>query len=200
MFEIVRIFNNFVKIANHLNKLSFIILILGQLACWDGQRPMIKAKRLKRQAKWHRRRYLRIQKILKTSDSFENYYSLGSICLDMLSVKTQVFETDPSNAMVLQKMAFYANTGISALEKSLKFKNLNDSKKTEAYFKKAELYRKFFTPNVDDQMKYSQKAVEDFEMVIKFHQKGQEKILLKSKDAKDLLERQLKTHKKSMEN
>ena len=117
----------------------------------------------------------------------------------MLSVKTKVFENNPTNGKLVQKMAYYSRQGINAMDDALKVEGISNCQKTQAFFIKAELYRKFFTPSSEDQMRNSEKAIEAFEMVVKLHAKGQEKLVDKSKDAKDMLERQIKTHKKSME-
>ena len=96
---------------------------------------------------------------------FENLLKFGSICLDMLNVKTKFFEAKPSDEGVIQKMTYYANTGIDALEKATPLE-VPAKRKVQAYFVLAQLYRTFFTPSIDDQMKHNKKAIDTFTVVI----------------------------------
>ena len=133
---------------------------------------------------------------------FEKLLTLGSVCLSMLNVKTKFFEADPSNNHIVQKMTYYARTGIDTLQKATSLE-VPISKKVHAYFVLAQLYRNFFSPSIDEQMEYTKNAIEAYTTVIEMQQElhdDDDELIKRSKDAKDMLERQVKTHEKSIEN
>ena len=91
-----------------------------------------------------------------------------------------------------------AKVGIAAEEESIQ--EAQSAWLPRSYFNLAQLYSKFFSPNVDEQMEHVEKAIQSYNRAIELleHEKGQEELLHKCKDAKDLLERQLKTHRQSI--
>lgn len=155
--------------------------ILVQLAKLDRDRiGLLKKKRWSRQCKWQRRRYL---KAMQKDDEAQ----IGKICLEMLAAKNRLFEDDPSNVKIVQKMTFYAKNGIEAMKKAIEL-----SQNGANFWTLAQLYSKFFSPSVNLQMEHTNKAIENYAKVIEINDNPE--LVVQSKDAKDLLERQQKTH------
>ena len=98
-------------------------------------------------------------------------------------------------------MAYYAKTGIEYLEKAT-IMDVPLPKLANANFVLAQLYRNFFSPSIDEQMYHTQKSIEAYAKVIEIQQElnkdDQDDLIKQSKDAKDMLERQVKTHQKSI--
>jgi hypothetical protein len=98
-------------------------------------------------------------------------------------------------------MTYYAKTGIDDLEKAT-LVEVSMAKKVHAYFVLAQLYRNFFSPSIDEQLHHTQKAIDAYAKVIKMqqeqHKDDQDDLIKRSKEAKDMLERQVKTHQKSI--
>ena len=120
----------------------------------------------------------------------------------MLNVKTKFFEAEPSNNFIVQKMTYYARIGIDTLKKAT-FKEVPASKKVHAYFVLAQLYRNFFSPSIDEQMEHTKNAIEAYATVIEIQEELNDddgELIKRSKEAKDMLERQVKTHEKSIAN
>ena len=120
----------------------------------------------------------------------------------MLNVKTKFFEAEPSNNFIVQKMTYYARIGIDTLQKAIS-KEVPASKKVHAYFVLAQLYRNFFSPSIDEQMEHTKNAIEAYATVIEIQEELNDddgELIKRSKEAKDMLERQVKTHEKSIAN
>lgn len=160
------------------------IELLKMMSDFDRLRSDLdKLKKWKRQCKWHRRRF----------NKATCPVSKATTCLDMLDSLNKIFEDQPKNNKIVQKMTFYAKTGIDGIEKAIQKYPDNDY----YHFLLAQLYSKFFTPSVPDQMNHTQKAIDAYQKVLELSEIPA--LLMKSKDAKDLLERQLKTHRKQSE-
>ena len=133
--------------------------------------------------------------VCRRSPVFSNRYAGNS------QIETVLFAANPSDNHAVQKMTYYAKTGIDALEKAT-FVDVAMPKKVHAYFVLAQLYRNFFSPSIDEQLHHTQKAIDAYAKVIKMqqeqHKDDQDDLIKRSKEAKDMLERQVKTHQKSI--
>ena len=105
-----------------------------------------------------------------TNTVIKNLMNLGSVCLEMLEVKTKIFERTggAADSKLLQKMDFYSSKGIDSFSTVLKTEphqegQLEEVEVTkevivEALFGKAQLYNKSFSPDQTEQQEFALKV------------------------------------------
>ena len=173
------------------------IELLDHLAFWDAAEE-IKSNRWERQSKLHRRRFCLAQKQYQQTKNTDNAILFATVILDMVNIKLKLFEMKGNNVdeKLVQKMTFYNTRGIEVLEQMSQPTNDLD-KQIRATFLLAQLHTKFFSSNKDIQRKHTQEAIKAYEKVQSIGStetinETSRALVLKSQDAKDLLERQMK--------
>eukprot|EP00093_Oithona_nana_P014701 14701.XXX_419987_419559_1 [CDS] Oithona nana genome sequencing. len=117
----------------------------------------------------------------------------------MVNVKLKLFEANGNNVdeKLVQKMTYYNTQGIEVLEQMTKPVNDVD-KHIQATFLLAQLHTKFFSSDKEVQRQHTKKAIQAYDEVYskgsqyKELQESTKALVVKSQDAKDLLERQMK--------
>ena len=119
---------------------------------------------------------------------------LANVTLDMVNAKLKLFEILGNNVdeRLVQKMTYYNTYGIEILEQL----NPGDTQsKIHQIFLLGQFHAKFFSSDKKIQREHTIQAIESYEKVLLFEDDLSEmstQMKLKSQDAKDLLERQIK--------
>ena len=135
--------------------------------------------------------------------------------MDLLEVKLKIFEktSESLQPKLLQKMAYICKQGASVNEQILdtfkeKLKENNIKEEDDvrqllkAWFSKARFLNKFFAPNREEQMEYTQEAIKHYDKILCYCARNPDakKLIPQeykiSVDVADLLKRQLKHHEK----
>ena len=102
------------------------------------------------------------------NNAVKNLMNLGSVCLEMLEVKTKLFERagGAADSKLLQKMDYYSTKGIDSFSTVLKSESgvpTEDINTKEiiikALYGKAQLYNKSFSPDQSEQQEFALKVL-----------------------------------------
>lgn len=178
------------------------------LAYFDELR--LKPNKWMRLSKWHRKRFIMAQKgkplEAKQSENLTTtLQKLSSVCLDMVSCKTKLFENSGGqmNEKLIHKMAYYGTTGVKANKKIMDSPNIDEDVRVEALRMMGHFYTKLFSPDREEQMSFAKKAIETFSSLIDFCKSDEalrhkhQETFLNCLDTKDMLERQVKLHEQA---
>ena len=152
----------------------------------------------KRQSKWQRKRFLVAKKINDQSGNNEGSSTLllANVILDMVNVKLKLFEIMGNNVneVLVQKMTYYNTYGIEILEQMAPE---GTELKIQQLFLLAQFHAKFFSSDKTIQREHTNEAIRLYEKILQFNDHDDisemsKQMQLKSRDAMDLLQRQIK--------
>lgn len=142
-------------------------------------------------------------------------FELADVYLKLLEMKQKKFERTAGNLdpVLLQKMTYYCFTGIKRCQRFLSTLGYKDAKTTFAddmvqaailtLFRIGKFYAKIFTPIGDDQVKFTELAIESYQAVVDYCQYHPHHLRHVTSEHSqclntiDMLQRQLKMHAKA---